>query len=150
MRNVVLKISAVVLAVCYLMSIIGFGVHTCMKSECTFLTAFVSSSACQDIHPEHHCADSHHCCGQDEDDLSFRPSACCSDDFVVLTVTGTVPSGENDCHGCPSGDSFSGSALLSDIHALSVKSDHYITVSPPDSGCMMSGDVQSVLGIWRI
>ena len=150
MRNVTLKISAVVLVACYLMSIIGFGVHTCMKSERTFVTAFVSSSACQDIHPEHHCADSHHCCGHDEDALSFRPSACCSDDFVVLTVTGTIPSGENDHYGCPSGDFFNATGLLSEIHPLSVKSDHYMTIFPSDSGCIVSGDMQSVLGIWRI
>ena len=150
MRNVVLKISSVVLAVCYLMSIIGFGVHTCMRSERSFLTTFVSGAACEDLHPEHHCADSHHCCGHEDDEVSFMPADCCSDDFVALTVIGTVPSNENDYQGYLCGDCFYAAEFLSDIHGFSVRSVTYRIFSPPDSGCIVSGDAQSVLGIWRI
>lgn len=150
MRNVVLKISALVLAACYLMSIIGFGVHTCMGSERSFLTTFVSAAACEDIHPEHHCADSHHCCGHEDDDVSFMPADCCSDDFIALTVTGTAPSNENDNAGCSCGACFHAAELLSDSHIPSVRSVTYRMFSPPDSGCIVPGDVQSVLGIWRI
>lgn len=160
MRNVVMKISAVFLAACYLMSIIGFGVHTCLGTERSFLTTFISGDACEDIHPEHHCGDSHHCCGEGEchdcdheqgpGALSFDSQPCCSDEFLVLTITGTIPSSENDysechCNLCnsiadlPYGGNFK--HLRSEINRI---------MSLPDSGVIVPGDFQSVLGIWRI
>lgn len=155
-----MKISAVVLAACYLMSIIGIGVHTCLDTERSFLTTFISGDACEDIHPEHHCGDSHHCCGEGEchdcdheqgpGALSFDSQPCCSDDFLVLTITGTVPSSENDYSECHCGLCTSAAELSSGIHFNYSISEINRLISQPDSGCIVPGDVQSLLGVWRI
>lgn len=160
MRNVPIKISAVVLAVWYLMSIIGFGVHTCMGSQRSFLTSFVSGITCEDIHPEHRCGGSGHCSGHDgchdcghghEAGIpEFGSAPCCSDDFMVITLTGTAPSSENDFHGCHCGHCPFAAELPSDIRTLSAESGTHKINPKPDSGLIAPGDVQSVLGIWRI
>ena len=148
------------LAVWYLMSIIGFGVHTCIGSQRSYVTAFASEVTCGDIHPEHHCADSRHCHDEAEGNdcghrhrtggVSLDSRTCCSDDFVVLTLTGVIPSSENDygdhqCSPCPFN-----SGLLSDFRSYSEKSEFHKIMLLPDSGLTMPEDVQSVLGIWRI
>lgn len=160
MRNVAMKICAVALAVWYLVSIIGFGVHTCMGSDRSFVTTFASGISCEDIHPEQHCADSHHCHGEGEchdcghrqkaGEVSFDAQPCCSDDFVVLTITGTAPSSENDLCECHCGHFPFVAELSSAINNLSAESEINIIFPLPDSGLIVPGDVQSVLGIWRI
>ncbi len=150
MRNLALKICAVMLVVWYFMSIIGFGVHTCMGSGHSFVTTFVSDTACEEIHPDHRCPCSHHCCGHEEGESAFVPASCCSDDFVVLTLTGTVPSSENDFSGCHSGYCPFSAFIVSDVHTPSVRSE-IDRISPlPDSGPVTYGNAQSVLSIWRI
>lgn len=160
LRNVPMKICAAVLAVWYLMSIIGFGVHTCMGSQRSFLTSFVSGITCEDIHPEHHCGEAHHCSGHHECHgctdrhesgmPEIESSPCCSDDFMVITLTGTEPSSENGCHGCHCGQCPFAAELLSDIRCLSAKNEIYKIMPMPDSGLIAPGDVLSLLGIWRI
>lgn len=153
MRNVPMKLCALVLGIWYLVSIIGFGVHTCMGSQRSFITTFVTGMTCEDIHPDHHCccdAGCHSDCSHDQDDCSYGPSSCCSDDFVVLSVTGTLTSSENDFCACCSGYCLSDAGLLSGIHHLYQNSETYRIILPPDSGLLPSGDIQSVLGIWRI
>ena len=159
-RNMFMKICAVMLAVWYLMTIIGFGVHTCMGSQRSFVTTFLSGVTCEDIHPDHHCTDSHHChgdgechdCthGQSACDVTFDSQPCCSDDFVVLEVTGTAPSSENDFSDCHCGHCPFTAELVPDGHSYVEKSGFNKIMSLPDSGLIVPGDVQSVLGIWRI
>ena len=158
MRNVAHKIFAVVLAVWYLMSIIGFGIHTCRGSQRSFLTTFISEVVCEDIHPEHHCTSAHHCCGDhqehgccgDPSDPTFESPSCCSDDVMVLSLTGTAPSSED--YGCSLCHCWHGPAEVSaaSLHHLSKVQEINRTIQESDSGLPAPGDVQSVLGIWRI
>ena len=115
-------------------------------------------SCLQDIHPEHHCSSGHHCCGGHQEhgccghtaDSAFESSSCCSDDFVVLSLTGTAPSSEETgcclCH-CWHGPAEVSVASLH--HLLSFQEINRI-IQEPDSGVPAPGDVQSLLGIWRI
>ena len=160
LRNVPMKICAAVLAVWYLMSIIGFGVHTCMGSQRSFLTSFVSGITCEDIHPEHHCGEAHHCSGHHECHgctdrhesgmPEIESSPCCSDDFMVLSLTGTAPSSED--YSCSLCHCWHGPAEVSaaSLHHLSKVQEINRTIQESDSGLPAPGDVQSVLGIWRI
>lgn len=154
MRSLPIKICAVMLAIWYMMSIIGFGVHTCMGDQRSFVTTFISGMTCEDVHPEHHChgdGECHDCGhGQRSADLSFDSQPCCSDDFVVLTITGTAPSSENDHGECHCGHCPIVTELLSDGHTSLVRSEINRMMSLPDSGLIVPGDVQSFLGIWRI
>lgn len=158
MRNVAHKIFAVVLAVWYLMSIIGFGIHTCRGSQRSFVTTFVTGMTCEDIHPEHHCTCAHHsseaghdCCGHESDGQSVEASSCCTDDFKVLALTGILPASENDSSFFLQVDHvpFHDVYMESCHHPLS-DSEFHLIKRMPDSGLIQPGDVQSVLGIWRI
>lgn len=159
MRNVVIKVVAVLLAVWYLMSIVGFDVHTCNGSGRSFIASFVEGMTCEDIHPEHVCDpsaccadshDDHSCCGHC-DGTAFEAKSCCSNDYQVLQLTGTVSSDDHRhydecaCGHCPCVEfplnlmphPSSSQLLLSHIHK-------------PDSGLSAAGDRQAALSTWRI
>ena len=127
----------------YLMSIIGFNVHICHTVH----------------HESHH--ESHHvsyhvshtedhqdcCCHHAGDEVSF---ACCTDEYHVLDLPGLISSNENDVEDTACADLNLFAGYVSDVcTSLSENRIHSIR-SLPDSGLTTSGDVQSVLGIWRI
>ena len=100
MKGVVAKITALLLIVWYSMSIIGFGVHTCSGSGKSFIVTFVEGFTCEDVHPEHHCSKgsccSHSHADTDSDDkLCVKSKTCCSSDYQVLALTGTVSDEKN-------------------------------------------------------
>ncbi len=139
-----MKICAVLLAVWYVVSIIGFGVHTCMAGHHSCMTECVCEVSCENTHHDHDC------CNHEDETPVYEESPCCADDFVVLSVTGTVPSYEKDyIEYHPVYFPFT-DALISDVHDLFVKSEINRILSLPDSGLLLPGDIQSVLGIWRI
>ena len=155
MKGVFAKITAVLLLVWYLMSIIGFDVHTCRGSGDCFIVTFVDGYECEDIHPEHHClkssccSHSHSCC-EHEDRVSVKAESCCSSDYQVLALTG-IMSFDKDSD-----------EVVTAIHPTSV----YLNIIEPDADarlpqyllhCVASDshpgkmlDVQSVLSVWRI
>lgn len=145
LKKLSLKVFSVMLLVWYLMSIIGFDVHTCSKDGSSSVATFISGMTCSDIHAEHGCGSDHHCsCDNDHDD-------CCKDDFKCLIITG-VPSYDDSgfhddckpiCH-----------PFLSDIR-LCLAYDHFrsydiLELIRPVSGFSLSDDSQSVLAVWRI
>ena len=151
MRTMSLKICAVALVVWYLMSIIGFGVHTCRASQRSYVTTVLSGMTCGEIHPEHECADSHHCCGHDEPEVSLEPASCCSEDFLVLEIDATLPANENDDYaGVSDNSDFHIEVPLYAYHQISSRSGSKGPIPLPDSGLIVQADAQSVLGIWRI
>ena len=133
MRNMYMKFFAVLLAVWYLTSIIGFNVHICHASH----------------HHSH--SESHHCeCCHSESSESEVAFKCCTDDYLVLTVTGVVSENENDHEvfhmiDCQLSDGYVAEAgrFLSEYRIHKIR-------ALPGSGQPKAGDLQSVLGIWRI
>ena len=156
MRNMSLKICTVLLVVWYFMSIIGFGVHTCMGSQRSFVTSFISGMTCEDVHPEHSCCHSHEeCCSHhDEDEHEEEDdSSCCSNEYQVLDLTGALSQDDNtelipECNDCFHG--LSVADLLTQASFSPIDSNIIKYIPGPDSGNISRGDVQSVLGIWRI
>lgn len=156
MKNVMMKISAMLLVVWYCMSIIGFDVHTCMKSGESFVVTVLEGTDCGDIHPDHTCsadAVSHCCCCCHHDEThahdgvaSVEDHDCCQDDIQVLVLTG----GRSDDDGRHD--------MVSRYPSVAV--DPYFSVSPrnffnslcfiPDSGLIVPGESQSFLSVWRI
>ena len=110
MKDRILRFSALLLALWYCFSVIGFGVHTCKASGRSFIATFVSGLSCEDIHPEHDCASDHAlvdghdccchhasekreaaCCSADVHMPEYSPEdCCCSNDYHVLTITGNT------------------------------------------------------------
>ncbi len=167
MKNVVIKILAVLLTVWYSMSIIGFDVHTCNGSGRSFVATFAKGLACEDIHPEHSCekascCSDHHgsrCSGHVEDHsdcpfcdgMSIRAHSCCSSDYQVLALTGTVSQNDHEhldecgCGFCPcvGFHEHEMPALYNKINLLEY-------VMSPDSGVRSACERQAALRVWRI
>lgn len=138
MRNLPMKYCAVLLALWYLMSIIGFNVHICHSAH--HLSHHVS-------HTEEHqdC-----CCHHEENEPEASFSCSCTDEYHVLDISATVSSNENDIKDSVSADSHFCTGYLSDVCVSFNKNRIHKIRSLSDSGLTASGDVQSVLSIWRI
>lgn len=151
MKNLALRLGAMLLVIWYCFSVIGFDVHTCKASSRSFVSVFANVSSCEDIHPDHACGKGH-CCSSahgccDDETLSLKAESCCSDDYLSLSLTGT----SNDHQ-----------RLLQNIHleaftpsfmkegaALYVLENHK-GYSDHKSRLIVPGDFQSLLRIWRI
>ena len=165
MKDRILRFSALLLMLWYCFSVIGFGIHTCRASDRSFVATFISGLTCADIHPEHecdkeHCSESavHHCCGSahaddeccrsEEDGMSLKQETCCSNDYLVLSITGNLIDSEG--HGTYLTDviSFPSISLVPSVfnQDLFLYRYHHI----PDSGPGVHWDMQSLLNIWRI
>ena len=161
MKKFLMNMSAIVLAVCYCMSIIGFDVHTCMSSGRTFIATFADGVACADIHPEHHCcempccssgchdesAEEHHEHSQEEVDVM----ECCSDEYHVILLSGCRNEDNSDFS-----YSFldSVSSLVQEIPVLCIADARLFAEShkfrEPDSGNIPPRDINASFGFWRI
>lgn len=151
MRRMPMKISAIALVIWYFVSIVGFGIHTCSTTQRTFLTSFISGMTCEDIHPEDHCEESHHC--SDKQCCSHHSEECedCEDDFMALSITGTAHSSESDSFiGCHHGLAVCEMPVYESISISSSNPEVLKILLQPDSGFIVPGDVQSYLAIWRI
>lgn len=150
MRSMPMKISALALVLWYVVSIIGFGVHTCGASQRSFLTSFVTGMTCEEVHAsESHDCEGDHCCSHDHE----NEEGCedCEDEYMNLEVTGTPQSLENDIHvECQVLPVLYDVPAIADICTPALNLEILRIKSLPDSGLIASGDVQSVLGIWRI
>ena len=145
-----MKIRALALVLWYVISIIGFGVHTCGESQRSFLTSFVTGMTCEEAHSSepHDCHDGHCCSHAHEDEAGCED---CEDEYMNLEVTGTPQSQEDDIQvECQTVSVLYDMPALADICAPSSNLHILRILSLPDSGLIASGDIQSVLGIWRI
>lgn len=138
MRSMSMKYCAVLLALWYLMSIIGFNVHIC-------------HSAHHDVHHNiSHVGDHQDCCCHHEKadpEISF---SCCTDEYHVLSLSGMVSSNENDVEQSVCADSQIFAGYIPDVCISFNENRIHKIRSLPDSGLIAGGDVQSVLSIWRI
>lgn len=133
MRNVHMKFFAVLLALWYLTSIIGFNVHICHASH-------------HHSHTEaHHCE----CCHEEpsESEVSFK---CCTDDYLVLSVDSVVLENENDHETSYMIDCQLFVGYLPGTAGLHSEFTIHKIRTLPESGHLKTGDLQSVLNIWRI
>lgn len=103
MKKAFTSFAAMLLGLWYLLSVMGFDVHTCATSGKVFIATVASGFTCEDLHPEHHvhgachsgCACHHHESHDDDSDTQFDVKSCCSDDFHAILLTGT-PVSEKD------------------------------------------------------
>jgi hypothetical protein len=108
---------------------------------------------CEDIHPEHHCtkgsccSHQHGCCDT-KVHVSVSAKSCCSSDYQVLALTGTVSDEKNGLEGLISSDYICSNLIEPDADILVPQSvSHY----PPCVSCLgRMPDIQSLLSVWRI
>ncbi len=167
MKNVIIKILAILLAIWYSMSIIGFDVHTCSGSGRSFVVTFIEGLTCEDIHPEHSC-DKASCCEHSNDvccsghaadcaeptfgdGTTIAAKSCCSNDYQVLTLTGTIASNDHEhfdecaCGLCPCTD-----LPVYYMAGLCHEDNLIIYVPSPGSGAESACERQAALRVWRI
>ena len=146
-----MKISAVLLAVWYCLSIIGFGVHTCQSSGQTFIAMFTDGASCSDIHPEHHCCKTKcHEQSQCDADCSIELQKCCSNEYHMIQLSGCLSSVESDL------DAFKLEMLSTYVSLQPV----YVSYGQlytedfkfwnSDSGDVSPCDPQVTFGVWRV
>lgn len=156
MKGIMMKICAVLLAVWYCMSIIGFDVHTCNGSGRTFVATFAEGLTCEDIHPEHHCTPgqcrtSHDagCCHEGESELN-SPS-CCSDSYQSILLTGFRADDDHrhydECHSGIIPCIISGH--LCGLADRGLAASH-MSFHLPDIGDIVPCDRQVAFSVWRI
>ena len=178
MKGLITKVFAALLVGWYLMSIIGFGVHTCMDSGKSFLVAFYEGATCEDIHPEHHCEpaaccssarhDSHEhgCCDHHHassgkhadhedcsfcDDVTFSPKSCCSNDYQVLELTGVLVSDDSRSNDLQNPWLCPCADMLACDAGYQTSWKTTIKyIHEPGSGHELLHDRQAVLSVWRI
>ena len=159
MKGLITKVFAALLVGWYVMSIIGFGVHTCQDSGKSFVVAFYEGATCEEIHPDHHCEPAA-CCGTAHHDshehgccdgVTISSKSCCSNDYQVLELTGILTSDDNRSNDqqntwlCPCVDMLTCDAGYQTSWKTIIKYIH-----EPDSGHELLRDRQAVLSVWRI
>lgn len=164
MKSLIIRVFAALLVVWYLVGVIGFGVHTCSASGRSFVVSFMEGTACADIHSEYmcspssccshdHCEDS--CCRHAEDrhhgQSSLSANPCCTNDYQMLELTGTVVSddGREDLQYAK----VYGPAVIADLYvAASSILCRSVTghIHEPDPGVSRACHSQALLSVWRI
>ena len=155
MKKVFTSITVVLLGVWYLLSVIGFDVHTCNASGEIYIATVAGGFSCDDIHPDGH-KQTHHehscckCCQShqgDSDKLKTKP--CCTDDYQVILLTGVRSAQDAE-------DSYQQTLVETINIAESDYSYSHIfdnglrAFYKPGSGGLTPRDVQAVYNIWRI
>lgn len=165
MKNLGTRIFAAILVVCYSMSIIGFGVHTCSENNRSFLTSFITGVECEDVHPSEICdaqccsaAKHKNCCGHhtSEDNSAGQSDAavklcsrtCCTNDYqqIELTGSGHVSVSEKFV------EQMTLIALCADSSFVYLKSSFSKIIQVlvlPDWG-LYKGKLYPLLSVWRI
>ena len=153
-----MNMSAALLVVCYCLSIIGFGVHTCTSSGETFIATFADGLECADIHPEHHCCGASCCSAEHHDPVdehgasqTIDTRSCCSNDYQAIVLSGCRT--DNDSEDkyslvkafCPCVTEIPVSLIASaGYHA------EHVQFLEHDSGVLSPGDLCATFGVWRI
>ena len=156
MKGVIIKVLAVIMTVWYSMSIIGFDVHTCSGSGESYVVTFVEGFECEDIHPEHHCDRSaccshmHSCCDA-VGKQCIQTKTCCSNDYQMLALTGTLSYDKNGTD--EPGPFMYGNCTFSNL--FESNAEHFDKYLKPHcvAGSSCPGrmpDIQSLWGVWRI
>lgn len=105
MKKVFTSFAAPLLVLWYLLSVIGFGVHTCTTTGETYIATVASGFTCEDLHPEKHscpsckaCCERHHSTDM-ESGVSAGLKSCCIAEYQVITLTGTRVCDDNGSFG---------------------------------------------------
>ena len=158
MKDIVMKISALLLALWYCISIVGFGLHVCRGTDRTYVSSFIEGTSCHDIHPEHNCGKGN--CNKGncksghlhahEEGTCIESESCCTDEYKVLSVTCEFPDNGNRHHV---------KCLTSFIPYICNPNDllccqsmrlRSIDVSGLLRSIIVFADIQSAFSVWRI
>ena len=155
MKERLLRISALMLLIWYCFSVIGFNVHTCRASGDSFVTTVLTGITCEDIHPEHTCC-AGYCksgcsssCHHHEHETAYKTDGkCCSDDYHMLLLTGSVSDDDRHEDGLSASFSF---CSLSGHPADDLRYAYDRNrIRPPVPDIVSGRSIRPFLSIWRI
>ena len=156
MKRTFTSFAAVLLVLWYLLSVIGFDVHTCAASGETYIATIATGFTCEDLHSNrHNHEECHSCCCSHHDDEKEEESAqsldkksCCTGDFQVISLTGVRACENNDYSDLLAGGFvvFSDSFEPANIPNLS----HPSVFCKPRSWIGLPWNLQALYSIWRI
>lgn len=151
MKKFCTKYLSVILSVWYVMSIIGFDIHSCVSTGEKFVTTAIQGVSCEDVHPDHSCAaHGSHCCGHDHPapcDNGINEPECCTNDLLVLEVTGANQQ-YNEYN--PEAQMMPACLLAEQVSPVSEYSYSQINDDRGLPDRVSGPDCQAVLSIWRI
>lgn len=155
MKGIVMKISAVLVAIWYCMGIVGFHVHTCNETGRVYVATFAEGLTCADIHPEYHCGASHDhdcCCAHHSaDETVVDTGSCCTDVYQVIDLSGFRADDSSRHHDdghfgpCP--------CLLAESVSYPALQKYRASLqkaSMPDPGDILPCELRVVFSVWRI
>ena len=146
MKKIFMKYFAAVLALWYLLGVMGFTVHSCQTTGETFVISLLSGVSCEDVHPGDDCCEDGGCsCGHTQKGES---TDCCSNEIEILDLPTVQSSSENN--GLQDVDLQPVSMPCTEVSSIS----SYITdafsnnCSTPDFEPIVY-EGQAYLGVWR-
>lgn len=154
MKNMFTSVAAMLLVIWYSLSVIGFDVHTCSSSGQSYIATVISGTDCDDIHPEHAektcpCCHHHKKHAADENTGSIGSKSCCSDDWQVISLTGTRLGDEwKDVVEQVELSDFAGHNPLCSYSNINIEGRPVCYKSDP--GNIKRGSFHQVYCIWRI
>lgn len=153
LNRILKKSAAFLLVLWYSFCIIGFDIHTCKASDSQFVSTFVGGFSCKDVHPDHNCSNcSRHIPSADGQSAEYIScTCCCSNLYHSLEVTGSRSYDQDDHnHGiCLCGLYPIVTEMLSLSCAFQCQDSIFADI-PDSPDEILSGDVLSAFGIWRI
>lgn len=160
MRTLVMKYVAAIMAIWYLVGVIGLDVHSCSATGDVFVHSALRGVTCEDVHPGHDCNDHGSCCGHpsscchsdcgstdpDEAVSVDAASACCTTEITALDTPSVCSSNAHDHSECCDCGLAPAYVCVTPTAVPSVVAIYSYT---PDSGLIVP-ERQAFLHIWRI
>ncbi len=148
-----IKMFSCLMALWYLVSVVGLNVHTCSGTGEVFVSSLAAGTSCEVIHPSHGNHSEQNCCcceHEHETEEGVTKQDCCDNEAVILIHNGCTE------------DSFLLSQLMvqaldlncsaPEASALQGFSNDFIKrkIPEPESSPHIQRDILSEISIWRL
>lgn len=154
----VIKCFSGLVAIVYILGVMGFNVHSCMTSGELFVSPLIEGATCHDLHPGHDCHsgcchghEGEDCCAHCSGENVISSQDCCSDNPVYLNITG-IDRGEDGhsnhhhclclCGHCPI------SVEIGSVIREICSEDNLVPL--PDRNPHIPGEIRPLLNVWRL
>lgn len=156
MNKIHIKVFSCLMALWYLVSVVGLNVHTCSGTGEVFVKSLVAGTSCEMIHPSHGCHSEDACCccceheqaHDAEEGLSQKD--CCDNEAVMLVHNGCTE--DSILLSQLMAQALDMNCIAPEIFALQSPAKDFIQrkISEPDSSPQIQRDILSEISTWRL